>query len=351
MASRELTKLVKDLSQIIINAPDRLQQSERNEEWTKVVLILPLLEGLGWDRATDVSYESSPDEIEGFLDYILKCQPPIGVEAKALDVKFPLDRTHSQVKKGLKQSKDRGASYFIWTNGDCWQFYSLALANAPVYKIILSSAGGREEQVEYIANKLRIIEKEHFTENPKIFDEDIRKNWKMAALPAAWNLLFEKHTDDLIQLVRKGLPAELDIKSDEILRFLKTLKTSEDVSEHRRSRTRQPKKKPSFPDDWEQLLNSFEPDYERARERFRRGYNHKLGQWVISENYKPWSKSITWRHVGAPNEPNERKQLGPVVAFFREWGFIEEEEGTDKYVRVEECVPYLKKLLEKMASP
>jgi len=346
MASIELTSLVKDLSQKIINAQDKLQPSERNEEFTKVVLILPLLEGLGWDRATDVSYESSPDDIEGFLDFILKCQPPIGVEAKALDVNFPSDHNHPQVKKGLKQSKDRGASYFIWTNGDCWQFYSLALENAPVYQVILSSAGYGSEQTESIVNKLCIIQKEHFAENPEIFDEAIRNNWKIAALPAAWNLLFEKDTSTLLQLVRKGLPAELDIKSDEILGFLKTLQTSGDVIEPPRLRTKRPKKRPSFPDDWEQLLNSFEPDYEQARKRFRRGYNCKLGQWIISENYKPWSKSITWRHVGAPNETNERKQLGPVVAFFRKWRFIEEEENTNKYVRVEESVPYLKELLE-----
>ena len=85
-----LTDLIKDLSQKIINAQDKLQLSERNEEWTKVVLILPLLEGLGWDRSTDISYESSPDNIEGWLDFVLKCQPPIGVEAKALDVLFAL---------------------------------------------------------------------------------------------------------------------------------------------------------------------------------------------------------------------------------------------------------------------
>jgi len=48
-----------------------------------------------------------------------------------------------------------------------------------------------------------------------------------------------------------------------------------------------------------------------------------------------------------PNETNERKKLGPVISLFREWQFIEEEKGTDKYVRVEESIPYLKKLFEK----
>jgi hypothetical protein len=346
MASRELTNLVKDLSHNIITAPDRLQLSERNEEWTKVVLILPLLKGLGWDIATDVSYESSPDDIEGWLDFVLKCQSPIGVEAKALDVSSPIDRNHPQVKKGLKQSKDRGASYFIWTNGDCWQFYSLFLENAPVYQVILSSAGGGAGQSDSIANKLRIIEKEHFVENPKIFDENICKNWKISALPAAWDLLFEKHMSDFLQLVSKGLPTKLDIKNDEILEFLRTLKPSDDFQEHPISRTKKPKKSHSFPYDWEQLISSYEPDYDRARKRFRKDYYRKFGCYIISDKCQAWSKSTTWRHVGVPNEANERKKLGPVVSLFREWGFIGETGGTNMYERVEESVPYLKKLLE-----
>jgi len=53
--------------------------------------------------------------------------PPIGIEAKAIDVDPPEDSNDPEMKKGLKQSKDREASYFIWTNGDSRQFFSLAL--------------------------------------------------------------------------------------------------------------------------------------------------------------------------------------------------------------------------------
>jgi predicted type IV restriction endonuclease len=346
MASGKLTSLIENLSQIIIDAPNKLQLSERNEEWTKIVLILPLIEGLGWDKATDVSFESRPAEIEGWLDFILKCQTPIGIEAKALDVNKPTEHNHSHVKKGLKQSKERGASYFIWTNGDCWQFHSLALPNAPIYQVILSNIGDGSEQAESIGKKLRIIEKGDFAENPKIFDEAIRNNWKVAALPFAWNFLIENHKDDLIKLVRNGLPAELDINGDEILRFLGTLKTSDGAPI---TKTKLPKGGiPSFPDDWDKLLNSYEPRYERARKRFLEGYYRNLGQWLISKDYEPWSKSTTWRRVGTPNEASKRKQVGPVVTLFRDWQFIKEEkEGGDKYVRVEESVLYLTKLLEK----
>lgn len=348
MTSAKLTNLIKDLSQIIIDAPNKFQQNQLNEEWTKFNLIVPLLEGLGWSRTWDLRFENRPVETEGFLDFLIMCQPPIGVEAKALVVNFPPDRNHSHVKKGLKQSKERGASYFIWTNGDCWQFYSLALPNAPIYQVILSSIGDGSDQAESIGNKLRIIEKEDFTNKPEIFDDTILNYWKVTALPAAWNLLLKKHKDNLTDLVRKGLPAELDIKSDEILDFLRTLKSSEDAPEHPRLRTKRPKKELSFPDDWKKLIESHEPIYEKPRKRFRDSFYSKFGEWIISDKYQPWHYTTTWRYAGLRDETKEKKKSGWVITLFKEWGFIEKMKiDNDKYVRVDEGVQYLKKLFEK----
>ena len=50
MASRELVKLVERLARQVVDAPDTFAPSERNEEWTKFNFILPLLDGLGWER-------------------------------------------------------------------------------------------------------------------------------------------------------------------------------------------------------------------------------------------------------------------------------------------------------------
>lgn len=110
MTSGKLTSLVEKLSHQIEEASNKIPPNERNENWTKAVLIQPLIEGLGWNRFNDISFESSPPEIEGSLDYIIKCQPKIGIEAKALDVNFPLAKGHRQVEKGLKQSKVGDAS-------------------------------------------------------------------------------------------------------------------------------------------------------------------------------------------------------------------------------------------------
>jgi predicted type IV restriction endonuclease len=351
MAYREFVKLVKRLSQQVVDAPDTLKRNQRNEEWTKVNFILKLLDGLGWDSFNDMDYEVSSEDDEGALDFTFRCQPPIGIEAKALDVKPPEDRSHPQITKGLQQAQDRRASYFIWTNGDCWQFYSLALPDAPIHSLTLSKAHGNHEKIERIASEFQFLQKGSFTTNPKLFDKAILEKWKTAALPAALDVLLNERTHDLLQLLRRDLPSELDIKDDEILTFLKDLSAPRDSAGPAKKRGGKDRKPLSFPEDWQKLLDSFEPKYEKARKRFRKDYYRKLAQYIIGDQYSQWSKETTWRHVGTPKDPDERKKLGPVIALFREWHFIEVAEGVERYQRVEESVTYLRKLLEEPMNP
>jgi hypothetical protein len=343
MESRErnLSDLIKKLSERIKHAGDNLGPGERNEEWTKNALIIPLLEGLGWDRGLDIGYEYSPDDTDERLDFILKCERPIGIEAKKLDVSAPQKRNHLHIEKGLRQCKERESPYFIWTNGDCWQFFSLALPNAPFYQVVLSEAG----EVQSNERKLHIIEKELFTANPEeTFDEAIRANWKITALPAAWKMLLQEHTNDLFQLIRECLPAELNIDNMEIERFNKKIL---EFVETFKPDIDGPRPKPTleFPDAWKQLLDPMETKYDGNRKSLRSGNYRKLGDYLISENYKPWSRGATWKLLGVANKTNERKGLSGVISQFRRWRFIEDAEG-DKYKRVEQSVDYLKKLLE-----
>jgi len=226
MASKELSRSVEEISQLIADARDNYSAGERNEEWTKVALILPLLVGLGWNQGKDVGYENSTGNVEGHLDLVLKSQKLIGIEVKALDVQPPQDQDHKDIEKGLRQSKERGASYFIWTNGECWQFYSLALPNAPVYQVILCG-----ESVDSIMDALHIREKEAYTARPEIFDEAIRADWEKRALPDTWEMLLEERANDLLQLFRQSLPTELDVKNQEIVNFLRKLRPDQTAPE------------------------------------------------------------------------------------------------------------------------
>jgi hypothetical protein len=334
---RELSSLVNKLSQIIREKRNGPQSGDLNEQWTKIALIVPLLEGLGWDRVTDISYEVSPNGNEELLDLILNCKNPIGVMVKKPDEIPPRNFDHPQINAGLRQCKVKKIPYFIWTNGDCWQFASLALPNAPLYQIVLSEAVNGAST----ADQLLIIKKDIFTSSPERFDRAIHDKFRMIALPIAWKEVLIEHTDDLIQLIRKRLHV-VDIKDEVILKFLKTLRPD---SLHPSAKyvigTPTPK-------DWEQLIESYESPYRLARWFFRTSYYHKLGTYIISESYKPWSKAATWTHVGLSNSTHDRKKISHAVILFREWGFIKEA-GNDKYYRVEESIPYLKKLLEKPA--
>jgi hypothetical protein len=350
MASRDLEGLVGDLAQKVVYAKDSFTSSERNEEFTKVNFILKLLEELGWDSFYDVSYEDSPQDTEGRLDFVLRCHTPIGIEAKALDVTPPKDLGHKQIQKGLEQSQKREASYFIWTNGDSWQFFSLALPNAPMYSLTLSEARGDRERVEQIANQFYFIQKEAFSARPELFDEAIRENWRTEALPAAVDELLSERMQELAQLVRRDLPNELDIKDEQILEYFKALQPPSAPTARPRKGRRPDQEPLSFPEDWQELLDSFEPKYSKPRRRFQQALYRKVGQFIIDQS-EPWSKRTTFMYVGiAREDESERRRLGPVMALFNEWNFIQES-GDKRWQRVDKSVPFLKKLLEERAEP
>jgi hypothetical protein len=328
-----LHDLMKKLSSIIKEIQNSAHPDHLNEEWTKITLIVPLLEGLGWDKTTDIAF--GPHDHEGRLDFILKCQTPIGIDARTIHETPPEDIEHPQIKNGLKQCEVKKAPYFIWTNGDCWQFYSLALKNPPFYQVRLSEI----ENDPSLMERLSIMKKDALTSHPEMFNKALHEKLKTMALPHAWTNAVKHHTKDILYIFRKVLK-NVDIKDDEIIQFLKTLNPE---APHQET-----KSKIWFSDHgkWERLIDSHESQYRLARWFFRTSYYRKLGEYLIHENYRPWSKDSTWRHVGLPNNANERKKIDHAMFLFQEWGFIEDS-GDEKYSRVEGCVPYLKQLLEK----
>lgn len=336
---KNLSDLIKELSELIKYVRVNWESSKRNETWTRSNLIEELLKGLGWNTAIDLSYEDHPPETEGWLDYILDCQPRIGIEAKKLDVSPPLDYNHAQIKKGLNQCRERGASYLIWTNGDHWQFFSLALPNASFYQVVLSEVS-QEQSKE---RKLSIINKKLFTSNPSHFDEAIRKNWQVTAVPAAWKILLQEHSNDLLRLIQERLPVELDVEAKEIEKF--NNKILEFVETFRPEGGPPPPPSIKFPEAWEELLDPMVSKYENLRERFRRNdIYRKLANHLIAQNYKPWPKDATYLILGfEKSNTGERKGSSMLMADFRKFRFIKEEGG--KYIRGE-GIDYLKKLIE-----
>ena len=254
----------------------------------------------------------------------------------------PRDVDHPQIVKGLRQSKARSADYFIWTNGDCWQFYSLDLEKAPIYKVTLS-----EEPPEDVADKLKIIEKKTFSQDPRGVDRAIQGHWKDVALPVAWEELIENPPSEFIQPVKDRLPTELGLVDDDILAYLRGLRPPESVGDLHPSRRR--KKIPARvmgPADWKDLLHSDESDFVLARRQFSRRENRTLAAYLVDPaRYKEW-KAIgrTWRLAGLAER--DARSAGSVVYTFKKWNFIVETDDGERYRRVEEGVEYPKQLLE-----
>lgn len=225
MKESEFTNEVCKFSKLIIKAPNKLPPKTLNEEWTKKYLIGPLLEALGWDSPFEVLLENSPDDVEDFIDYYLKPEPPdaarLCVEAKSLLSKPPQDRGHDQIKKGLEQTAARGADYFLWTNGDTWQLFAVKLPNAPIYEISISQTGGDESRIQFISKELRLLSRETVVNNPQAIVEQIRDFWKQKALPEAFAALIDELATETIELMTRVLPHELEISCLEIRDFLK----------------------------------------------------------------------------------------------------------------------------------
>lgn len=225
MKGSELTNELRKLINLTIEAPKKLPPKTMNEEWTKKHLIVPLLEALGWDNPYEVLPEDSPDHVEDWIDYLLKPEPPdassLCVEAKPLLSTPPRDRGHEQIKKGLEQTQTRGSDYFIWTNGDTWQLFTVKLPNAPIYEIKISEAGRDENKIQLTSDRLRLFSRETVVNSSQAIVEQIMAYWKEMALPEAFTALSDKLAEETIKLFRRVLPFELDIPSGEILQFLK----------------------------------------------------------------------------------------------------------------------------------
>lgn len=374
-----LLNLVKRLSYIIREKQDNYQPGHLSAEWTKKVLVMPLLESLGWDKGTDIIHELRPGN-KGGLDMTLNCQTPVGIEVRPLHELPPGDTGALQINEAFRECKSKKVPYLIWTNGETWLFFSLALADAAFYQISLS----RIEDDNSLLKKLQIIKKDAFMSNPDRFNRAITRNTALKALSDAWTTALRDHPKELLQLFRKGLKG-VEMKDEVILKFLKTIKPggpltqarlprqsgqeellhkkgssisfkadglmshgrssaphkSDDLIYRARSANYAPKSK-----NWDRLIDSYESPYRLARWFFRTSYYRKLGEYLISENYRPWSKDSTWRHLGLMSGKNEEKKVRHAVMLFQEWGFIKETEA-EKYCRVEGCSPILKQLLEK----
>jgi len=354
MKGSKLTDVVRRLAVLAMNAPIKLSPKTMNEEWTKRSLIVPLMEALGWDDPYEVLPEDSPEHVEDSIDYLLKPNQTgassLCVEAKPLLSPPPHTRDHEQIKKGLEQTKVRGSDYFIWTNGRTWQVFALALPNAEIYEVDIGEASDNENKIDKASRRLKLLSRETVVNNPQTIVDQITKEWKETALPKAFLKLTGELREEFIKLMKKALPVELDFSNEEIVQFAEGCPWKETYKgptgpDNRRKFT-------PCKEEWEKLVTSREPRYERARETLLSGLRRNLGEYLVGDNYEQWRKTVTFTLLKLKKKGSDTKGVtGPAVEVYRRYGFIEtvdphvrEDEIT--YKRVDEAMEYLKRILQ-----
>ncbi len=146
--------MLDDLVKTIQTIQDRIRDSRqyfsegRNAEWrTRIGLIDPLLQTLGWDVGDPRVVEIEPRVAattptgEGWADYALlgdRGRPLVIIEAKNLSIKKPpIPQTVGYVF-GENSSRSDKINYCAWTNGEEWAVYDV-LGNDKIMEASISN--------------------------------------------------------------------------------------------------------------------------------------------------------------------------------------------------------------------
>jgi hypothetical protein len=229
----------------------------------------------------------------------------------------------------------------------------LKLPDAPIYEINIGLVGKDEGKIQQAADWLRLLSRETLVNNPHAIDEQITAYWKRKALPEAFTALSEGLAGETIKLMKSALPDILKISPDEILKFLKEC--------HRKATARDDQGigektedwfKPCL-QEWEKLVTSHAKKYMKARDNILGDANKKkLVQYLVSDEYEPFPKSVAYSLLGFPKRGKETKgPVGSALGYLKTLGFIEVVDPQSRgeevtYKRVDEAMPYLKRILQ-----
>lgn len=155
----------------------------RNEEATKIQLILPILKSLGWepDHPEDVVYEEKT-ETNRKADISLKLNDVIKlfIEAKELSTDIKTATVLQQLQNYLNTE---GMDYGVLTNGETWLILEAHRAGVTITGLIINSIDIMRDDFDKIKKFLSIISKEKIDSlkdniNMWIKDKDFEDAWK-----------------------------------------------------------------------------------------------------------------------------------------------------------------------------
>jgi hypothetical protein len=214
-----------DLPQVLIDTRRRIERAKStnlNEENTKITLIEPVLNALGWNTLDpeEVDREYRDQKGDNPADYALLVlrEPKLLVEAKALGENLEDRRWANQI---MSYATVAGAEWIVLTNGDEYRIYSPHAAVRVEDKLLISvrvsNPSNTAEQV------LRLISKEQIATNR------ISALWQAhfvdRQVKVGLELLFNRGDDRLV--VNHLRRHTKDLSPDDIRRSLRRLKVPE----------------------------------------------------------------------------------------------------------------------------
>ena len=184
----------------------RDKKGQISEAQTKVSLINPILEGLGWDTADmdEVSLEYKHKPQDNPVDYALFLQrsPCLFVEAKSLDTNLDDHKWRSQA---VNYANAAGVRWCVLTDGDKYCIYNSHAPVAVAQKLFRMSTISDPTQDESTLDTLGLLSKEALSGN--LIDELWEAHFVDRSVRAALEALFGTQDARLVSWVKKQTPA------------------------------------------------------------------------------------------------------------------------------------------------
>ena len=332
---------MRKLSDIFSRIKSDYEVYNYDEITTRQVIILPILQSLGWDifNRDEVYPEYTMQGRR--VDYSLRIK---GRNLVFLEIKKPSEILDKYERQLLEYSFFAGIRLACLSNGLTWQFYLPLMADEwserkfYTLDLIEQDISEVEEKFLKILSREKIENGEAFVFAEEIFKSAFKKKTVMIKLPEAWNkIITEPHpllTDllgDLTERLSGFRPSEEEILkflSENVSRFKLSLSMEKPVSHAIRSQTDLDntitKSHEEYPASSEQLSDTaihLKVSLEKANNEFKLLANHKTfmqgfkNYWVSDEKGNVKGQSVCWLYcwaktgMGVPSIAEKSKKI------------------------------------------
>lgn len=249
-----------------------------NEEATKMSMIVPILDALGWSvydtREIHPEYSIGSSRVDYAI--LINGNPKVFLEAKK--VYETLEGHEAQL---LKYSFERGVKMAVLTNGITWWFY-LPLKEGNWDRRKFYTIELKEQEVDDIAEKFIsflskdvVVSGDYIKNAENVLKSKEKNEVIMAALPGVWNKLMNSPPEDLINIVAEATENVCGYKPEKKVIENFMLKVSYSRAQNNES------KRTSGQNNEKKITEGEEEKHRKNHEYVRQGYTAKKPEKII----------------------------------------------------------------------